>query len=159
MDSIVIDKTFSIIKKSGRFMLCDSTGDEQAVKIVWARPITGKGKDIAFINDEKKCIAMIPSLDVIDKESQDAIVEALAIRYIVPQIKAVQSTREYFGTIFWEVETNFGPKQFAMRATHRNVFHVAKDHLFLRDVIGNLYEIVSLDALDVSSKKWISNVV
>jgi hypothetical protein len=60
-----------------------------------------------------------------------------------------------FGTRYWEVDTDRGPRWFALREPGKNVVWLSDDRLVLRDTAGNRYEIADLSALDARSRRAI----
>ena len=70
-------------------------------------------------------------------------------------IRQVKRVDVRFGTRYWEVETDRGPRWFALREPGKNVTWLDDGHLVLRDTAGNRYEIVDVTALDGASRRWV----
>ena len=68
------------------FLRRDGEDVETAVKVVWARPITARGGEIAILTQDQKELFTLPSLEVLDAESRKAAEADLASRYIFPRI-------------------------------------------------------------------------
>lgn len=153
MDNIKMNAKFTLERKHSEIMLrFEGKQEEIPVKIMWARPLTGKGKEICCVGKDKKEVALIQSVETLDPSSQLIIKEALSDRYLIPKVKRVHSTHAEFGTRYWDVETEIGRRTFAMREPHRNILWVTTDNLILRDTIGNRYEIDELSKLDKRSQ-------
>lgn len=73
------EPTHSLTSKRGRIYLDNGNG-EVPVRIVWARPLSGRGKEIAFLDDSKQTVAMIDGLHVLDSVSRAIAAEALEYR-------------------------------------------------------------------------------
>jgi len=129
------------------------------VKLVWARPITGRGGAISVLDAKKNELAMLENLDALDPDSRKVAEEELTKRYIVPRITRVIKTTANFGIRYWHVETDRGERRFALKNASKNAFWVSRDRLMLRDTMGCLYEIGSFSALDARSKSEVEKVI
>jgi hypothetical protein len=149
-----------LYKKEGRYMLqLNGSKSDVAVKVIRARPLQGDGRDIAFVDEKRRLVAMIESLDVLDNDSRTVAEEALEIRYFLAKVLRVIKTTTHFGTRFWDVETDKGRRKFALRDPNRNVLYSDDDRILVRDTLGNYYEIESLSKLDRRSVTEIEKVI
>jgi hypothetical protein len=105
-----------------------------------------KGREIATVMEP----ARLPP------EQRTAIEAALQERYHLVTISKVHDVHVLFGTRYWSVDTDRGPRQFALREPGKNVTWLAERRLVLRDTAGNRYEIQDSEALDARSRRWIS---
>ena len=64
--------------------------------------------------------------------------------------------QERFGTRYWKVETDRGPRWFALREPGKNVTWISATRVVLRDTAGNRFEIPDLEALDGRSRRWVA---
>lgn len=133
--------------------------DEKPVHIVWARPVTGMGREISILGADKKEVALLKSLDSLDPHSREIAAQELRLRYLAPVIRRVIRTRSHFGSRYWIVETDHGQRQFLIKEPHRSVLWVTPDQLLIRDTLGNRYRIESLRALDDVSRGHIERIV
>ncbi|MBA3685582.1 MAG: DUF1854 domain-containing protein [Planctomycetes bacterium] len=122
------------------------------VRLVWARPITGRGQDIALLDDQKTCLAMVGGLAVFAPASRAIAEEELGRRYCIAAITSVHAVRVEFGNRYWDVETDRGRRRFLLREPGKNLTRVSEDHVLIRDTLGNRYVIASLAALDPRSR-------
>ncbi|MHC4480477.1 MAG: DUF1854 domain-containing protein [Planctomycetota bacterium] len=137
-------------------------GDESEavpVRIVWARPVSGRGRQVCFLDEQKREVLMIDSLDGLDPESRRVAEAELERRYLIPKITRVVRTAAHFGSRYWEVETDRGPRRFAMKDPAKNAVWISDDHLILRDTLGNRYEIPSFATLDQWSRSQVAKVL
>lgn len=135
-------------------------GKEIPVKIVWARPLSGKGKELVFIDDNKKEVAMLDSLDcLLDAASRKLAEEEVGLRYLMIKITQVYEIKVLFGNRFWDVETLLGRKRFAMKEPSKSMTRFPDNRIIVRDTLGNSYEIESLNSLDKHSQKEIEKVL
>ncbi|MDD5677848.1 MAG: DUF1854 domain-containing protein [Kiritimatiellae bacterium] len=132
------------------FAHCEGREDA-AVTPVWVRPVSGKGREVSFLA-EKEEFAMLKSLDELDPESRRIAEEELSQSYFMPEIRRIIKTEARFGNRYWEVETDKGPRAFAMKNPYINIKWIGNDEVLIRDVIGNMFHISSYAKLDEASK-------
>jgi len=148
------------LKRKGDQVLARMAGrDEVPVRLVWARPISGRGGEVSVLGEGKKELLMLDSLDALDPESRRIAEEELEGSYLIPKITTVLKTEANFGNRYWQVDTDRGRRMFLMKDPNINVTWISEDHLVIRDTLGNRYEIESLSALDEASRAWIDHVV
>lgn len=153
-------KTFTLKKKDGKTVLqFEGSKDSTPVKVVWARPLSGRGKEISFIDNKKKEVVMVNGLHELDHDSRKIAEETLDLRYLVTKITKVYRTKTHFGTRFWTVQTNRGTRIFAMRDPFRNTTFFDDDRVVIYDTLGNSYEIESIAALDKQSREQVEKVL
>jgi len=153
------DDEFRILRRSDQVFVRLSTGDEKAVKIMWARPVSGRGREVSLVGRDKRQVRMLRSLDVLDPESRRIAEEELENRYLVPKIRRVRRVRINFGNRYWDVETDRGPRRFLMKDPYKNVVWLGPDRLIIKDSVGNRYEIEALSALDRASRARVAVVI
>ena len=114
---------------------------------------------MSLVDRNKTEVAFLPSLDVLDAESRQIAQAELELAYVVPRITRVISTVIAFNNRYWEVETDRGPRRFAMGDPRRNIAWRTPDHLLIRDVLGCRFEIASLKDLDPASRLAVERVL
>ena len=67
--------------------------------------------------------------------------------------------RNEFGTSYWEVDTNRGPREFVVQNVAENAQWLGDHRLLIIDVDGNRFEIPRLDALDKKSLAFVEQVL
>lgn len=107
------------------------------------------------INEE---IGIIRDLAEFDKYTQTVIRELLARRYFVPRIKSIISTRQRYGGMIWEIDTDRGTKTIITKGIHEALLENSLGIYFLTDVDGNRYEIL-MDEISPESAAWIRSMV
>lgn len=148
-----------LTRKHGRVLAGTDDGKEQPVKIVWARPITGRGREVSVLSMDNKEIAMLDSLDQLDAASRQIAEKELEDRYLVPRITRVNEAEANYGNRYWNVETDRGPRRFLMKDPNANVTWITDDRLIIRDTLGNRYEIESFSALDAKSRAQVDKII
>ncbi len=135
-------------------------GTEIPVRVVWARPLTARGGEAAIIDEKKHEHAFIATLAELDPEARAVAERALNESYLIARITRVLDTDVHLGTRYWEVETDRGPRRFAMREPRKNVNWLEpRQRCLIRDTMGNRYEIERLSALDPASQAAVNKVL
>ena len=66
----------------------------------------------------------------------------------------------HLGTRYWSVETDRGPRRFAMREPRKNLHWLdPRERCLIRDTMGNRYEIERLSDLDDASRSAVEKVL
>jgi hypothetical protein len=142
------------------FASFEDSSEETEVKPVWARPLSGRGGEVCFLDREKKReVFMLKSLEALDPESRRVAEAELGMRYLVPRVIRVLRTEASCGVRYWHVRTDLGERRFALKHASRNAVWVTPDHLILRDTLGCRYEIKPYSALDAKSKTQVDKVI
>ena len=155
-----LEKQIRLRWKEDRVLMSRGNSAEGTpVKLVWARPITGRGGTISVLDGKKNELALLENQDALDPDSRKVAEEELTKRYLVPRITRVIKTMANFGIRYWHVETDRGERRLALKNASKNAFWVSEDHLMLRDTMGCLYEIGSFSALDARSRSEVEKVI
>ena len=152
-------REFSLVRKHDQVFLKRADGSEVSVRVVWTRPISGRGREISLLDEKKKEVLMLENLDLLDPASRSIVETELEKRYLVPRITRVISTSAHFGSRYFRVETHLGPRHFVLNDPNKNVTWVTADHMVIRDTLGNRYEINPLSGLDARSRAEVDKVI
>jgi hypothetical protein len=156
-----IDEAFQgrlggVSRKDGRLFLRrpDQPGEEEpvAVTVRYLRPLTAR-TELVFLDEKQREVVTVTGLDALQGEERALVEEALGERYLMAAIQRVRRIDVQFGTRYWQVETDRGPRWFALREPGKNAAWLNDTHLVLRDTAGNRYEIPDLNALDAPSRR------
>ena len=151
---------FRLVKEHDSvFLRFDGDGERTRVKILLARPLTARGGEIAFLDEKKKEIAMVESLDALDADSRKIAMEELEKRYLSARVTRVLRAWNQLGARYFEVETDRGPRTFVIQSVNRHIAWGTEDRLLFRDTLGNRYEVPSLRKLDARSLAELDNVI
>ena len=145
--------------EGGRLMLTPR-GEDEAIPVTvrYLRPLTGR-RSLVFLNEKQREVATVAGVEVFGDEARALLEEALAARYVITVIERIEKIDVQFGTRYWEVETDRGPRWFALREPGKNVTWLDANHLALRDVAGNRFEIRDVAALDGRSQRFIQRML
>jgi len=151
---------FKLQRKLGKvFIKYTDPEKEIAVKIVWARPVSGRGEEFSILNEKGKELEMVAGLSVLEEQCAVIATEELEKRYLIPIITQVKKASTHFGNRYMEVETDRGPKTILIKDPNSNVIWFTNDRLMIRDTLGNRFEIKSLAGLSDKSQKEIDKII
>ena len=92
-------------------------------------------------------------------EANEANIRAeLTKLYYCPSITKILSVKDRMGYQYYEVITNAGKREFALRDASRNIRYVNPEKrgaVQIRDIDGNRYLIDDFDSFDIQSRKKI----
>jgi hypothetical protein len=149
------NRVSGLTARSGRLYATRPASDEEvAITVRYLRPLSAR-KEIVLLDDKGSEVATVMEPDQLPADQRLLLRDALKERYHLVGIVRVNEVDVLFGTRYWAVETDRGPRSFALREPGKNVTWLGERHLVLRDTAGNRYEIPDVAALDARSRKWI----
>jgi hypothetical protein len=99
-------------------------------------------------------LGIIAELEELDPGSQEAVLRELQLHYFVPSILRILTIREEFGFLYWDVETDRGPKEFVMRdSIIGSVRQVSPIRWLVIDINQTRYEVRDINDLDEKSQE------
>ncbi len=153
-------KNIRLIRKLDRVhAVVDGVEIEKPVKIVWTRPMTGRGQEVSILGDDNKEIAMLTSLDCLDETSREIAEQELERRYLIAKVTRIVRAHLQMGYRYLSLETDRGPKIVMIKQVSKDVVWLEDDRVLLKDTFGNRYEIESLSALDQASQKAFDMII
>lgn len=144
-----------IVARRGDVMRVELENDRSYLKVhaVRAFPLTFPNEYIglqdAITGHE---IGMLRTLRDLPSEARQLIQESLNSRYFVPKIIRIIEAKREFGTVYWNVETDRGPRKFMMRGIRDSIHEIEPGRYLVVDIDGNRFEIAQLDKLDARSQ-------
>lgn len=132
--------------------------DDVTVNIVMTRPISAPDKEIALIAETNE-VLVLENLDCFDHSSKLIVKEELERKYFIPKITKIKKARVHLGNRYFSVQTDRGDSEFIIKNPYVSIRPYQKDGVLIRDVIGNMFVITSIEALDKKSKNELSRVI
>ncbi len=129
------------------------------VKVVRAAPLSHPTRYISLLDAKDEEICMIDDLAQLDLAARGLIEEELDHRYLTATIQQVHAVRNEYGTSYWDVQTDRGPREFVVQNVSENAQWLGDHRLLIIDVDGNRFEIPRLDKLDKKSLAAVEQVV
>ena len=100
-------------------------------------------------DDRFQELGVIADCRQLDEASYRAVSQELDLFYLVPMIRVIHSIREEFGFLYWDVETDRGPKDFTIRdSLIGHVRQVGPGRWLIIDINQTRYEIRDYEQLD-----------
>ena len=116
-------------------------------------PVSSLNTYITLLDKDGIEVAVIRSLEDLDKSSKEVINESLIDYYLVPTITRIIDVHEKYGTLRWTVETDRGIKTFDIRNRNHDIKIYPDGRVRVRDADDNRYVIDDYRALDQKSRK------
>lgn len=154
MSSGFVDAVSGLIRRNGRLLLERPDQEPVEVTIRYLRPLTER-TGLVLLDDKGREVASVAGEGAFPEGERELVREALRLRYHLPVIRRVERVEVRFGTRYWWVDTDRGPRWFALREPGKNVTWLSPEHVVLRDTAGNRYEVQDVGALDPSSQRRI----
>lgn len=129
------------------------------VRVVLARPLYGKDGFASVLSEKGDELGMIDQLSAMPTASQQALEYAKKRHYLIPRITKIRSLASQFGAVYWNTDTDRGPREFVIRGISEHVRWLDDKRLLITDVDGNRFEIKDLEILDRKSKALIDIVI
>lgn len=102
-------------------------------------PHTNANAYLSIRNMDNKEIGIVRSLEDVDSETAQLLLNQLQLRYFAPRITRLLSVKEEFGYSYWEAETDSGICRFTVRGGGGQVKLVTPVRLLITDVDGNRF--------------------
>ncbi len=142
----------------GLTIKCPEHGERTGVSVAPCFPINRHGKFLVFKGEDDEELGVLEDMADLSEESREAVGRELADQHFLPIIKKVTGISSEFHISTWEVETDRGPRRFALRGRH-DAHRLAGGRIYIRDAEGNAYLIPDVSKLDAASRKVIETNV
>ena len=129
------------------------------VKLVRCFPQSIPDRFWALAYQDNRVIGVIAEPQKLANDSLDTALDCLERQYFVPKITAVKSLKEEFGAVYFEVETDRGPRSFVTKAVREAQEETEEGEIFLSDVNENRYSIPDWQALDPRSRRYLERII
>ena len=149
------DPPAGLTRRDGRLFVNGAGDEDVEVTVRYLRPLTARS-EVVFLDTKGREVATLAGLEALAEADRTLAEEALRDRYHLPVIQRVHEIDVRFGTRYWKVETDRGPRWFALREPGKNVTWISATRVVLRDTAGNRFEIPDLEALDGRSRRWVA---
>ena len=118
-------------------------------------PLSGLEKYITLLDEEGVEQAIIRDLRTLPPQERKTIEECLREYYLIPKVTKITDSREKYGVVTLEVETDRGNAVIEIRNLLYGMKLLYGSRVLLRDGSDNRYEIPDLTALDKQSRQKI----
>ena len=118
-------------------------------------PLSGLEKYITLLDEEGVEQAIIRDLRTLPAQERKTIEDCLREYYLIPKVTKITDSREKYGVVTLEVETDRGNAVIEIRNLLYGMKLLYGSRVLLRDGSDNRYEIPDLTALDKQSRQKI----
>ena len=137
---------------------CTLEGEKTVLraKVVRVFPLSHQQRWINVLDWKGKHVCLVEDPDALDPESRRLVVEEIATHYRVPNVVRVNSVTTEYRTMYWDVETDRGRREFVMKWASDTILWLGSAEVVLVDVDTNRFRIQNVHALDAHSRRQIS---
>ena len=149
---------FELFEQGGVFRL--TMPDEISYIQVYAfrtYPLSHPDQYISLRDGEDE-IGILKDLAEFDSGTQAIVYELLARRYFVPRVLKIVSTKQRYGGMTWQVETDRGARTIITKGLHEALTENGPGRYFITDTDSNRFEVV-IDEISAEDAAWIESVV
>ncbi len=159
-DLTMLDPASAVFSpEQGGYISLNYNGTEyKKVKLNRALPYRSPNEYICVSDKDGKEIGIIKDLRQLSDEQRTIVDQELNKLYYSPAITRILSAKDSMGYMYFEVETNVGKRDFAVRDASKNIKFIdpmLRNAVQINDVDGNRYLIEDYAKLDSSSSKKI----
>ena len=141
--------------KRGDALILTVEGDRSYLKVrpVRAFPLTELNEFIGLLDSiASREIGVLRNLRDLDGPTRQLVQSELNKRYFMPKITRIVGAKKEFGTVYWDVETDRGSRNFLMRGIRDSIHEIEPGRYLVLDIDGNRFEIPQLSALNSASQ-------
>jgi hypothetical protein len=131
------------------------------VKAVRTFPLSDPDVYVGFLDARcrDRVIGMVPDPRELDPESRRILGRLLHAHYFIPTILTVVKLTEEFGAVYFDVETDRGPRHFVAKGVRDAIEELGDGELLIPDADGNRYRIADWRRLDARSRRLLERVI
>lgn len=154
-------------RSGGGLISLDITNDKgepesfERVVILRSFPVTNPDEFLSVREPDSKKqgrgkeIGMIRHMSDFDEETQKLFLEELDRRYFTPELQKINSVKDKFGYLYWDVVTTAGNVTFVLNNPFSNIRILEDGRILINDIDGNVFQISDPKKLDAASLKKI----
>ncbi|MBI3970837.1 MAG: DUF1854 domain-containing protein [Chloroflexi bacterium] len=155
LDGSVDPRRVRLFRGPHGVLRCTIDGDRSVLraKVVRAFPISHQNHWINILDWKNKEVCLIENPDDLDPESRRLAGEAIDEHYRIATIERIYSIENEYRTLFCDVLTNLGRRDFVMKWASDTIVWLGPDELMLVDIDTNRFRIPDINRLDAHSRK------
>jgi Domain of unknown function (DUF1854) len=132
-------------------------GDARASQ---AFPVSAPGEMIELCDAQGETFGVLWSLAELERTTRAALQAALAARYMVPKITAIQALDETAPFVLrWRVSTDRGDRTIFTESSREAIRFQGEDGLRITDLAGDQYDLPSMSEIDARSRAQLATVI
>lgn len=130
-----------------------------AINVVRCFPASHPDRYWALTDQTGRVIGVIADPAKLDEASYDVVNKALARHYFRPTITRIRSVREELGAVYFDVETDHGPRSFVAKGVRDSVEVGDDGQITIVDVDDNRYRVTDWQSLDDRSRERLERLI
>lgn len=134
-------------------------GKPRPVQLAWYRPLSGRGQDLAVIDEKGHELARIPAPENLTGGTADLVKTEVDLRYDDPTIERIHSVRFDQGNRFMDLSTNRGRRRILIRAIEKNFTWQSDGSAIITDMTGNRFRLPAKENLDTASRRRLEEIL
>ena len=133
---------------------CTLEGEKTVLraKVVRVFPLSHPQRWINVLDAQNKEVCLIEDPDALDPESRRLAAEAIDAHYRIPVIRRINAIKNEYRTMYWDVETDHGQREFVMKWATDTILWLSEHELLLVDIDTNRFRIQNVALLDAHSR-------
>lgn len=154
-----IDESCAVFKKTAGGFLSMETGSRVygRVCVCPAFPFTHPDKYLSLRENtsEGREIGIIEDISALGEDTQALLREQISLLCFMPVITKINSVKEKYGHMYFDVETDRGRCKFTVMSSSGDIIILGGKRLILKDVDANRFEIPDISALSAGERQLI----
>ena len=152
---------FHLSRNGGEVLLSYDNGDANIpVRILLVAPFSDDNRTVSILHKKEKTeLALVHSIQSLDKQDQAIIQEELKRRYFLPKILEIHNITIHLGDYYWDVTTDRGRRKFLLSSPAMNIRWLSDKRLLLSDSEGIKYELENVGEMDEISRGWVDRIL
>jgi hypothetical protein len=134
---------------------CTIEGEKSVLRarVVRVFPLARESRWVNILDWKNKEVCLIEDVAALDATSRALAEEELQAHYRVATITRIHSVKNEYRTLFWDVETDLGRRDFVLRFATDTILWLGPTELLLVDIDTNRFRIADYTLLDGHSRK------
>jgi hypothetical protein len=140
---------------------CTLEGEKTVLraKVVRAFPVSARLQWINILDGKNKEVCLIEDPAALDPESRRLVEEELERFYREANILRIHAIKQEYRTLFWDVYTDRGRRDFVVKWSSDTVFWRDANELLLVDIDTNRFRIPDITRLDPQSRRQLQTIM
>ena len=160
---ILDPRTLRLFRDGSGWLRMTIEGDRTylGVNVVRAFPHSDPDHYIGILDarDADKVIGLVENPEDLNADSLRLARDALAGHYFIPTILRLESMKEEYGAVYFDVETDRGRRKFVAKGVRDAIEELPNGEMLVPDVDGNRYRIRDWESLDPKSRALLEGIV
>jgi hypothetical protein len=134
---------------------CTIEGEKSVLRarVVRVFPLARESRWVNILDWKNKEVCLIEDAAGLDATSRELVEAELQAHYRVATITHIRSVKNEYRTLYWDVDTDLGRRDFVLRFATDTILWLGPNELLLVDIDTNRFRIADYTKLDGHSRK------